>query len=111
VDGKTLYFSKVSDPGLWSLPLGGGTESKVLPSLYGFDTFAVVERGIYFVRHAEKSQAIIGFKEFSSSSIDELAVLEAPLSLGLAVSPDERSILFTQLDRDDSDLFLVDNFH
>jgi eukaryotic-like serine/threonine-protein kinase len=65
VDGKTLYFSKVSDPGLWSLPLAGGTESKVLPSLYGVDNFAVAKRGIYFVRPAPESQAIISFKDFS----------------------------------------------
>jgi Tol biopolymer transport system component/DNA-binding winged helix-turn-helix (wHTH) protein len=110
VDGKTLYFSKVSDPGLWSLPLAGGTESKVLPSLYGVDNFAVAKRGIYFVRPAPESQAIISFKDFSSGAIEDLAVLEVPIGSGLAVSPDERSILYTQLDRSDSDLFLVDNF-
>jgi dipeptidyl aminopeptidase/acylaminoacyl peptidase len=110
VDGKTLYFSKGSDPGLWSLPLAGGTESKVLPSLYGFDNFAVAKRGIYFVRPAPESQAIISFKDFSSGAIEDLAVLEVPIGRGLAVSPDERSILYTQLDRADSDLFLVDNF-
>jgi Tol biopolymer transport system component len=110
VDGKTLYFSKVSDPGLWSLPLAGGTESIVLPSLYGADTFAVAKRGIYFVRSAPESQAIISFKDFSSGAIEDLAVLKAPIGAGLAISPDEGSLLYTQLDRTDSDLFLVDNF-
>jgi hypothetical protein len=110
VDGKTLYFSKVSDPGLWSLPLAGGTESKVLPSLYGVDNFAVAKRGVYIVRAAPESQGIISFRDFSSGAIEGLAVLKVPVGRGMAVSPDERSILYTQLDRADSDLFLVDNF-
>ncbi len=87
-----------------------GTESQVLPSLYGVDNFAVTKQGIYFIRRAPDAGAVIGFMSFSSRMRVDLASLKSPVGMGLAVSPDERSILYTQFDRADSDLFLVDNF-
>ena len=110
VDGRLLFYSKDSEPGLWVLPLKGGTESQVLPSLYGVDNFAVTKQGIYFIRRAPDVGAVIGFMSFSSRMPVDLASIKFPVGMGLAVSPDERSILYTQLDRADSDLFLVDNF-
>ena len=62
------------------------------------------------MRPGPKSQAIRGFKDSSNGTIEDLAVLKLAVGAGWAISPDERSILYTQLDRDDSDLFLVDNF-
>jgi Tol biopolymer transport system component len=110
VDGKLLYYSKVSEPGLWSMPVEGGPESQVLPSLYGVDNFAVTKEGIYFVRGAQNSEAVISFMSFSSRTIEDLATVKLPVGRGLTVSPDGNSILFTQFDRADSDLYLVDNF-
>jgi Tol biopolymer transport system component len=110
VDGKLLFFSKVSEPGLWSVPVEGGTESQVLPSLYGVDNFAITKEGIYFVRRAQDSEAVISFRNFSSRIIEDLATVKLPVGRGLTVSPDGKSILYTQFDRADSDLFLVDNF-
>jgi Tol biopolymer transport system component len=110
VDGKLIYYSKVSDAGLWAVPVEGGAEWQVLPTLYGVDNFAVTKRGIYFVRRAPNSEAVMSLMGFSSPTIEDLAVVKLPIGRGLAVSPDEKSILYTQFDRSDSDLFLVDNF-
>jgi Tol biopolymer transport system component len=110
VDGKLLFYSKGSKPGLWALPLKGGTESQVLPSLYGVDNFAVTKRGIYFIRRGPDSGAVISFMSFSNRLTVDLASVKSPLGMGLAVSPDEKTLLYTQFDRADSDLLLVDNF-
>ena len=109
-DGKLLFYSKFSEPGLWVVPVEGGTEAQVLPSLYGFSNFAVSKRGIYFLHRGPDSEAVISFMSFSNRVVTNLAVVKLPIGLGLAVSPDESSILYTQFDRIDSDLFLVDNF-
>jgi Tol biopolymer transport system component len=109
-DGKLIYYSKVSDTGLWAVPIEGGAEWQVLPTLYGVDNFAITKRGIYFVRRAPNSGAVMSFMSFSGPAIEDLAVVKLPVGRGLAVSPDEDSILYTQFDRADSDLFLVENF-
>ena len=40
----------------------------------------------------------------------EILNIEKPAFVGMAVSPDGRRLLFSQLDREESDLMLVDNF-
>jgi Tol biopolymer transport system component len=109
VDGKLLYYSK-AEPGLWAMPLKDGTESQVLPSLYGVANFAATKQGIYFIHRAPDSGAAISFMSFSSGVPVDLGIIKSPVGMGLAVSPDERTILYTRFDRADSDLFLVDNF-
>ena len=110
VDGKLLFYSNNAAPGVWVLPLEGGTESQVVPTLYSLSTFAVTKHGICFVRRAPDSEAVISYMSFPDGAIEDLARVKSRLGMGLAVSPDERSILYVQFDRADSDLFLVDNF-
>jgi Tol biopolymer transport system component len=109
-DGKLLFYSNNAAPGLWALPLEGGAEYQVLPSLYALSNFAVTKEGIYFVRRAPNSEAVISFMSFSNRATVDLTSVKSPLGMGLAVSPDEKRLLYTQFDRADSDLFLVENF-
>ena len=46
---------------------------------------------------------------FSGRVPVDLGSVNSPVGMGFAVSPDERTILYTRFDRADSDLFLVDN--
>jgi Tol biopolymer transport system component len=110
VDGKLLFYSNDASPGLWALPLAGGSEYQVLPSLYRLSTFAVTRQGICFARRAPGSEAVISFMSFFNHATVDLASVKSPLGMGFGVSPDERTLLYTQFDRDDSDLFLVENF-
>ena len=109
MDGKLLYYSKFNESGLWMLPLQGGTESQVLPSLYSTDTFAITKMGIYFVRRTADNEASVCFMSFSPRFIQELALIKSPLDGSLAVSPDGSSLLYGQADQSGSDLILVDN--
>ena len=54
--------------------------------------------------------AAFQFLNFVTGSISTVFTADKPLSFGLSVSPKEDSLLFTQVDRTDSDLWLVDNF-
>jgi len=107
-DGKRLFYSKLGQPGLWVVPLAGGAESQILPSLAGFDTFAITREGIFFLRPLER-KSVLSFMSFASGLIDDVAHTTAPTDLGLTVSPDGQSILYTQRDQSGSDLVLVDN--
>ena len=109
VDGKLLYYSKFSESGLWMLPLQGGTESQVLPSLYNTDSFAITKAGIYFARRTTDNEASVGFMSLSPRLIQELARIKSPFDGSLAVSPDGSSLLYVQVDQSGSDLILVDN--
>jgi Tol biopolymer transport system component/DNA-binding winged helix-turn-helix (wHTH) protein len=113
-DGRFLYYAKgLAVPGLWRIPTNGGEEVELISSLeagfWGY--WAVVENGIYFLDTASKPG--IAFYDIATHRISRVFDLEnrpARQAPGLAVSPDKRTILYTQWDATDTDIILVDNF-
>ena len=105
----TLYYSKGSGDG-WSLwKISGGVESQVLESIYPMTNFFVAKSGVYFTPHpnADGSTAVQLYR-FASGKVETIAALPKPLWFGLSVSPDERSILYSQVDHEESNLMLVE---
>jgi WD40-like Beta Propeller Repeat len=112
-DCKFLYYSKgpPHGPALWRIPVDGGDETEVLTGISDWSTFAPVDRGIYFIpRREPTAPASIQFLSFADSQIKTIIPIAKPVFVGLTVSPDGRSLLYTQLDQEGSDLILVDHF-
>jgi Tol biopolymer transport system component/DNA-binding winged helix-turn-helix (wHTH) protein len=113
-DGKFLYYAKgATVPGLWRIPTTGGEETEVLGTLeagyWGY--WAVVANGIYYLDTTAKPG--IDFFNFATRHATRVLDLEsrpAREATGLAVSPDGRTILYTQLDALSRDIVLVENF-
>jgi hypothetical protein len=76
----------------------------------GFECFAMGKHGIYFEHAVQGSGFAISFMSFSDRVVHDLAIINSPVGDGLTVSPDERSIVYSQVDHSGSDLFLVENF-
>ena len=92
------------------MPLSGGEESLVLPSVAA-RAFSLVNDGIYFIpAPGADGKSSIKFLSFATATIRTVAPLSGPPGEGLCASPDGRSILFSQLDQAGSDLMLVENF-
>jgi hypothetical protein len=73
------------------------------------NNFVVGDRGIYFLAVGEStSKTSIDFFEFRTGRRTMLAKVGKPWWSGIALSPDRRWLLFAALDRDGSDLMLVD---
>ncbi len=112
-DGKFLYYSK--GDGVWRVPVEGGEELPV-PELSQASSrryWAVAQTGIYFAGQEGDASPTIQFFDFTTRRITRVATTEKPLvggPPGLAVSPDGRWILYTQLERRDSDLTMIENF-
>jgi Tol biopolymer transport system component len=115
-DGRFVYYAKSVDaPGIWRVPVDGGEESPVLdqPKAGYWGYWALVDRGIYYLNTEGLQHPTIEFFDFATGRRKQIAVMEKPASLwspGLAISPDQRSILYTQVDQDVSDITLVENF-
>jgi Tol biopolymer transport system component/predicted Ser/Thr protein kinase len=115
-DGRYVYYAKGQKaPGIWRVPVNGGEETQVLDQPKGgyWGYWAVVDGGIYYVNTEVRSHPAIEFFSFATGQVKQIAAMEkeAPdLYPGLAVSPDQRSILYAQVDRAESDIILVENF-
>jgi Tol biopolymer transport system component/DNA-binding winged helix-turn-helix (wHTH) protein len=113
-DGRFLYYAKgLAVPGLWRIPTNGGEEIELIRSLeagyYGY--WAVVENGIYYLdTTAKPGIAFFNTTTHRTTRLFDLENRPARQAPGLAVSPEKRTILYTQLDALTSDVILVDNF-
>jgi Tol biopolymer transport system component len=114
-DGRYLYYAKGrSASGLWRKPLPGGVEEVVLdqlkPGYWGY--WAVVENGIYFADEtASSGPGSIMFYDFASRKVRLVSRVDKPFIVAdsaFAVSPDRRSILYTQIDQSGSDIYILD---
>ena len=119
-DGKTIYYSKWDQPGIFAIPVQGGPETLVttelLPKLWG--SWALVENGIYLVRPAQNTDTkelypVISFFDFNSRKMKDIVTPKETPHPGpaLAVSPDRTRILYAQPNDGGSDIMIVDNFH
>ena len=84
----------------------------MLENLSYSTNFAPVSAGIYFISGALGSREnSIQFFEFATGKRKTLLHLEKPFSWGVALSPDHLSLLYSLVDRQTSNLMLVEQFH
>jgi Tol biopolymer transport system component len=104
-DGQTILFNSARE---------GSTDVYLLVQLVdtlSYPTNLVVgDRGLYFVAVGDApSKTSIDFFDFRTGRTTTLATIGKPWWFGIAMSPDQRWLLFPTIDRDGHDLMLVDN--
>src|SRR5262245_53470636 len=115
-DGRFFYYAKGRGiPGIWRIPVEGGAETPVLDLHQAglWRSWAVVERGIYFVTAKTRGRSLIEFFSFATGQVTPVAAPEKPIfgnTWGLAVSPDSQWLLFTQIAQQSNDIMLMENF-
>jgi len=111
-DGSFLYFCKFDARGIWKMSLPDGKEERVLDQAGGDEWYnwALARNGIYFVKH-RNGGADFDFFDFATGKIVPSSTSDRQGFLGLAVSADGRSILYSENESEDSTIMLVKNFH
>ena len=108
-DGKWLYYTLThgEDAPLFRVSTQGGSETQILPSVHR-RVFAVGSNGIYFHAAARvDSQYCIRYLNFRDGQIREVVCADKPFNYGMALSPDEHSLIYSQIDQAGLDLRLV----
>jgi Tol biopolymer transport system component len=111
-DGKFVYYAKGQDE-VWRIPAAGGEETRLMAGLE--DVFhgrwAPVERGFYFLQRIGPKLAL-KFLDFDTGRTVEIMPLDKPWGIfALSVSPDRRSVLYSQIDSGAHALFMIENYH
>jgi Tol biopolymer transport system component len=119
-DGTFVYYAmgyaKDADVGgVWKVPVNGGEETAILdlPKVEFWGYWALVKDGIYFVDAEASPRPALRFFDFGSSRVSHVVDLDKkPIEHepGLAISPDGKWLLYTQMDSRSGDIMLVDNF-
>ena len=116
-DGKLLYFVRGMDvPGLWSVPVGGGTETFVLRDV-SEAFWGVAEEGIAFLVSApalSPNSSSLRFFSFRSGQMIVMAELSAAgtqVLPGFSVARKARSVMWVRFDSRQNDLMLIDRWN
>lgn len=112
LDGEWVYYSKNGEPGLWRVPVKGGSEEKVLndpPNDYqGY--WALTQQGIFYL-DTTNSPGEIRLADFSSlqhsSLIHKLAAQPTPWA-GLSVARDGKWLAYATMAEASSNITLVE---
>jgi Tol biopolymer transport system component/DNA-binding winged helix-turn-helix (wHTH) protein len=110
-DGRFLYYSKFEAPGIWKVPLSGGEEKRVLDQAgeHEWYNWALARNGVYFLKHHENG-AVLDFFDFATGKTTTILTSDKQPGIGLAVSADGKSILYAEIELEDSNIMLVKNF-
>jgi Tol biopolymer transport system component len=111
-DGRRLFYTKLAETGIWTVPVEGGSESAMWlgPGPDHWSNWAVTENGIYILAPQGTSPPEIQFLDFTTKRISRIATLEKPSFYGLTVSPDGSSLIYSQWDRYEHDILVLNNF-
>jgi len=117
VDGTTLFYASNTAQTLLAQPVSGGPGRKVLDEIAPW-AYCPVEDGIYYLGGYQdflggtghKVQALLKFFEFSTGTSRILTTIDGAAGLGLSVSPDRSTILFSKSATSGADLMMIENF-
>ena len=112
-DGRFVYYEKgwPSHCSVWKAPAAGGEEVKVLDSTHPYGGWTVGKQGIYFFTTPDgQGRSDICLYKFATGKIGKILTIERNVGYRIAVSPDDRAILYAQYDQEGSDIMLVENF-
>ena len=104
-DGRTVYFSKFDEAGIWSVPSKGGVESIVVegrPQVLYWGHWALTQTGIYVLNADAEPKGRIEFYDFATRRTWPVLSLErrpAYLQPSLSATPDGKALFYTQMDR------------
>ncbi|RPI27897.1 MAG: serine/threonine-protein kinase [Acidobacteria bacterium] len=107
VDGRTLFFGRDRlTTGVYRIPVEGGDEALFLSDAL-IELFAPTARGYYFWKTPTRE---LVFLDPSTDARRVVTVIEKNPRWFLSALPDGKRLLYSQMDRSSSDLYLIENF-
>ena len=119
-DGKFIFYSRTRGTAsgavhalprvpLLRMPLDGGEEAKVLDGIVE-RAWAVDSNGVWFERADKPDHGELCFFDFKTGKTITALTITRPMQSGMVLSPDGRRVFWNQLDSQNSEILLVENF-
>jgi eukaryotic-like serine/threonine-protein kinase len=111
-DGKYIYYHTgwPNQISIWRMPAQGGERTKVIDHVHRLGLWTVTSHGIFYASPDADDHAELRRYDFITGNSTKLLTIERGVQDSIGVSPDGRTLLYTQTDEVGSDLMLVENF-
>jgi Tol biopolymer transport system component len=113
-DGKFIYYTKWGQQGIWRKPVGGGPEILVTHSGSPY-YWGLFDNGICLLDANGAARPTINCLDFDSKRMTTLCILPEGTRINrcgpsFSISHDGRCILYVGVQREESDVMVVENF-
>lgn len=110
LDETTIYFCKKGEMGLWAYDLEKRVEYLLIQAFHPmyWGAFAVAKSGIYYLNIENKQFEYFDLDSNQSSLVYKPKARIPRLGITLNLSPDSKTLLFSQIDNHDSDIMLLE---
>jgi len=114
-DGTRLLFTKTEQmSALYSMPAAGGDEQRVIDCVMSRALAVTKPNNLYYLGCSPGASPVMLHKRDLTTGLDMVlgTIEKGPgnVFLGLAVSPDEKTILFARFVAGGSDIMMLENF-
>jgi Tol biopolymer transport system component len=108
-DGRSIVFTRLDAPGLWTMPIGGGPSVVLVPQIRAGETanWRVTRRGIYYLGETG-TQLVARRTPLTGGPGEDVASITGFSWPGFAVAPDDTSVVFARWDRRESNVMAVE---
>lgn len=104
VDGKTVFYSRFNEAGIWKIPASGGSEELVIPDrpqIRFWGNYAVASAGLYLLDNDAEPRPAIEFYDFALRRISKVLTLDQNpnrFDASLSTTADGKTVYFAQWD-------------
>ena len=107
MDGRNLYYVTQEPPSaIRYTTVNGGEERQLINNVVGYSSLAMGVDGLYYLAALTPTSARLEVFDFTTQTRRPVLSIDRPVHHFLSSPPDGRSILYTRIDREDSDLML-----
>jgi Tol biopolymer transport system component len=110
-EGRWLLYTKIDQPGIWRLPLGGGDEELLVQNLDARDwaNWTVAANRIYYLSRLDNGEPQLVATDLDTGETTRFAQIDRHARAGLSVSPDGERLFYSRTDRRESDVMVARN--
>jgi dipeptidyl aminopeptidase/acylaminoacyl peptidase len=110
--GRDALFCTLPDQShiIRKVSLKSGEEVDAIDDAWGYSALAAAPNGIYYLSELPTQGMALRFYSFASQRSSPITTISGPAHHVLSITPDGRSIIYSQIDRQDTDLMLIEPF-
>jgi len=108
-DGKSIFFTRLEQPGVWVMPVDGGNATLLVPGVRAAETanWRATANGIFFIG-ATAEQVVVRRAPLSGGAAVDVAWLGNYSWPGFTMTPDGTRVIYSHWDRRESNIMAME---
>ena len=109
-DGRYLYYTKSGHSELWRMDLSSGYEERFINRYLVMSNWVLAKDGIFVITNDVNKEGLLEFFDYQTRKMTIINSLGSGWTQFMTVSSDQKTIVYSQIDQWETDIFITENF-